>query len=387
MGIKTKVAIISFPINTLGGGFDIFYNWLEKIDKELFEVHFITCSCKFNEINSRLSGVSEINAININGLSKWYFFYIPGILSLINYLRKNNINIVHTSMLQADIIGSFAAKLNKTPVIVSTVIGYLINTNSGFLGKLKELFYKLAYRVVNRWFNKIITISKATSDEMVGDFGVNPLILEVNYCGIELPDKKSTSVKEIKAPQVVGVIGEIIPAKGMGVFVEAIPLILKEHEETKFVIAGDGSEKEVLSERVESMGLQGKVEFLGWVDNPREVIQNMDIFVFPSLPSYDGLPRVILEAWAFGTPVIATRVACVPELFDGKNKGITIKSGCSAEIASSVNKLIRNPEMAKKMAENALEEIEKFDVEVEVNKIEKIYTDLIETWKSKQKSN
>jgi glycosyltransferase involved in cell wall biosynthesis len=384
---KINVAIVSFPINTFGGGFDIFYNWLRTLDKELYDVHFITCSNKFYEMNKRLCDIPGIHTINIPGLSKWYLLYIPGVISLINYFRRNNIEIVHTSMLQADIIGSFAAKISNTPVTISTVIGYLINTSSGLRGKLKSFVYRAAYGVTKNFFDKIITISRATSDELEVDFGVNPRILEVNYCGIELPEKASASMNKCEAPQIVGVIGELIPSKGMGVFVAAIPSILKKHPKTEFIIAGDGAERKVLSERVANMGLGEKVKFLGWVDNPREVIQNMDIFVFPSLPSYDGLPRVILEAWALGTPVIATRVACVPELFDGKNKGITIKPGCSAEIAASVNKLIQNPEMAKQMADNALEEIGEFDVRVEVNRLEKIYAGLVDARKADRSAN
>ena len=376
MDKKIKLAIVSFPINTLGGGFDIFYNWFNTLDKTAFEIHFITCSNHFSKINNRMENLPHVRTVNLTSLSKWYFFYIPGIISLVKYMRSNNIEIVHTSMIQADILGSFAAKLAKTPIIVSTVIGYLINTNSGLLGKIKTSIYKTAYKVSKRWFNRILTISKATFDELVLDFEVDKEIMEVNYCGIELPKKEFVTLTRRKEEQVVGVLGELIHAKGMWVFVESIPLILDKFPHTKFVIAGDGKEKTSLEKRVKDLKLDDKVTFLGWVDNPREVIKNMDIFVFPSLPSYDGLPRVILEAWALGTPVITTRVACVPELFDGKNKGLTINPSCHKEIAASVLKLLRDPQMAKKMASNALEDIKTFDKNNEIIRMQNIYKEL-----------
>ena len=375
---KIKVAIISFPLNTFGGGFDIFKNWLATLDKDAFEVHFITSTYRWDEMKKKLKDISGIHAVNINELSSYKCLYIPGILKLRYYLRSNKIDIVHTSMIQADIIGGVAAKIAGVPVLVSTVIGYLINTTRGLKGKIKTAVYKILYGVVINWFDRIMTISKATSEEIIRDFGANQKKVEINYCGIELPSElkwrrtfsKSETLK-------VGVIGELIHNKGMSVFIEAIPNIISKHSKVSFIVAGDGPEKQNLEKRVLDLGIEKKVDFLGWVNNSREIIANMDIFVFPSFPSYDGLPRVILEAWAMGTPVVVTRVACVPELFDGKDKGITIEPGNPMGIAKAVNNLIEDYDKAEQMAKIAFNEIRDFDIQREVKQIEQTYTQLI----------
>ena len=172
-------------------------------------------------------------------------------------------------------------------------------------------------------------------------------------------------------------VGELKYAKGINLFIEAVPDIIKKHPKVSFIVAGDGPEKSVLEKRVRDLDIDKKVDFLGWVNNSREVIKNMDIFVFPSLPSYDGLPRVILEAWGMGTTVVATRVACVPELFDGKNKGITIQPGNPKGIAKAVNSLIEDRDKAEQMAKNAFNEIRNFDSNREVEQIEQTYKRLI----------
>jgi len=378
MDKKIKVAIISFPLNVFGGGFDIFKNWLTIIDKNKYEVHFITCSSRWDEMKEKLNDIDSIHVININELSSFKSLYIPGIIKLTKYFKKNKIDIVHTSMLQADIIGGIAAKISGVPILVSTVIGYLINTSQGGIGKIKTILYKISYSAINNWFDKIMAISEATAEELIKDFGVPKKQIEVNYCGIELQrELKWNSENRKNSNLKVGAIGELKYAKGMSFFIEAIPDIIENYSKVNFIVAGDGPEKNVLELRARELGIDKKVDFLGWVNNPREVIKDMDIFVFPSLPSYDGLPRVILEAWAMGTTVVATRVACVPELFDGKNKGITINPGNPKEIAFAVNTLIDNQNKAKEMSKNAFNEINKFDVKREVYQIELTYKDLI----------
>ena len=378
MNKKIKVAIISFPIDFLGGGFDIFKNWLTIIDKNKYDVHFITCSSRWDKMKQKLKDISGIRAVNLNELNSSNRLYIPGILKLTNYLRENKIDIVHTCMIQADIIGSIATKISGVPVLVSTVIGYLINTNQGLNGRIKTLIYRMTYSLIKKWFSTIFAISKATSEELVREFGVNENQVKVNYCGIELPNNLKWVRKNQKGGALkIGVIGELKYAKGMNDFIEAIPDIIIKHPKVSFIVAGDGPEKPILEKKVKELEVDTIVDFLGWVNNPRDVIENMDIFVFPSLPSYDGLPRVILEAWAMCTTVVVTRVACVPELFDGKNKGVTIQPGNPKGIAKAVNSLIEDRDKAEQMAKNAFNEIRNFDVKREVEQIERTYQRLI----------
>ncbi len=375
---KIRVAIISFPLNVFGGGFDIFRNWLVALDKEIYEPHFITSSFRWEEMEGKLKGIPGIKVANITELNSLRYFYLPGIFKLIKYFRNNEIDIVHTSMIQADIIGGVAAKMAKVPVLVSTVIGYLINTDPGINGMVKTAIYRVVYGIVHKFFDLIMTISKATSDELTSNFGVIKTKLLVNYCGIELLKKLNRRKKAKESNNLtVGVLGEVKPAKGMSVFIESIPSVLKKHPTTRFIVAGDGPEKAILESKAKELGLESKVKFLGWVNNPREVIEKMDIFVFSSFPTYDGLPRVILEAWAVGTPTIATSVACVPELFNGKNKGLVINPGDSAGMAERVNELIADREKAELFAETAFNEIREFDKDMEVEKIQQIYQNLL----------
>ena len=62
-----------------------------------------------------------------------------------------------------------------------------------------------------------------------------------------------------------------------------------------------------------SLGISDRVEFAGWLASGRRAIEEFDVFVFASEPGYDGLPRVLLEAWDVGTPFVTTSVAVVPE--------------------------------------------------------------------------
>lgn len=119
----------------------------------------------------------------------------------------------------------------------------------------------------------------------------------------------------------IGVIGRISPEKGQVEFLRAARLLSKSHPDWRFIICGDA-----LFDDPTASAYRGKldelanglpVEFLGWRSRVDEVLAELDLLVVPSTQE-PGAPRVILEAYAAGVPVIAFATGGIPEiLFDG----------------------------------------------------------------------
>lgn len=127
---------------------------------------------------------------------------------------------------------------------------------------------------------------------------------------------------------------------------------LKEHN-IQFLIAGDGRHVEQAKLEVSRLGLDEKVDFLGWVhsDAKNGLLRSSDIFVLPS--HYEGLPNSILEAMASGIPVIATDVGGIPDIIVHEVTGFLIRQGAVDELTRSILNLKLNPLKRRIIAEAA----------------------------------
>jgi glycosyltransferase involved in cell wall biosynthesis len=118
----------------------------------------------------------------------------------------------------------------------------------------------------------------------------------------------------------IGFIGRFSEEKGILNFINAIPGILKEYKNTEFLIIGDGDLKEKIETYLKKNKLRNNVNMTGWVSNEHlpEYYNSLKLLVIPSYT--EGLPNVMLEAMACGTPVLATSTGSIPDIInDGKN--------------------------------------------------------------------
>lgn len=143
------------------------------------------------------------------------------------------------------------------------------------------------------------------------------------------------------------------------------------------LIVGDGPERESLKEEIKKLNLKNVI-MLGYIktDNQRifhAFYERADVYVCPSIWN-EPLGLTILEAMAAHCPVIATKKGGVVSIIKDKQNGFLIRSRNSKEIANTVNILLENDELRKKMAEAAYKTIlEKFTWEKIATKFEDIY--------------
>lgn len=136
-------------------------------------------------------------------------------------------------------------------------------------------------------------------------------------------------------PYAIGCIGRIAPEKGQREFVVAASAIHRVVPNCRFVIYGaplfgdDGARRYHDEVRAAAAGLP--IEFAGWVDDVHAALANLDLLLVPSAP-FDATPRVILEAFAAGVPVIAFPAGGIPEL---------IEDGRTGFLADSVDEMAR----------------------------------------------
>ena len=123
------------------------------------------------------------------------------------------------------------------------------------------------------------------------------------------------------------------------------------------LMAGDGfgaEDRETIAREIERHGLAARARVTGRIAPERmgDYVRLFDIMVFPSLFS-EGCPISMLEAMALGRPIIASRVAAIPEILrDGEN-GLLVEPGSSAGIADAIRRLVADPGLAQRLGEGA----------------------------------
>jgi glycosyltransferase involved in cell wall biosynthesis len=141
----------------------------------------------------------------------------------------------------------------------------------------------------------------------------------------------------------------LVPWKGIDPLIRLLP----ELPETRLVIAGDGQLRTELEALARSLGVAARTVFLG--DVPQAAVNGYlaqaDAFILNS--TYEGLPHVVLEAIAAGTPVIATNAGGTSEVVEHDATGLLVPVGDRAALKSAIEQLWRDPALGERLAEEA----------------------------------
>jgi glycosyltransferase involved in cell wall biosynthesis len=157
-------------------------------------------------------------------------------------------------------------------------------------------------------------------------------------------------------PLVAGV-GRMVDKKGFRYLLEAIPKVLEGCPEARFVLGGGGDLQPVLERRAAELGLGDRLLFPGMLSHPEvlELVARANLFVMPSVRdergNVDGLPIVVLEAMAAGTPVVASDLAGMPLAVDSGVTGLLVPEKDPVALAAALGELLADPQRARAMGE------------------------------------
>jgi len=146
-------------------------------------------------------------------------------------------------------------------------------------------------------------------------------------------------------PQLIGYIGRLSGEKGVQHLARALPAILGGRQELRALIGGDGQLKDSIEAFLQEEGIAARVDLPGWIshDDLPMYLNQLHLLVLPSYT--EGLPNIMLEAMACGTPVLATPVGAVPDVVvDGKT-GFIMESNSPECIAENVARALSSPEL------------------------------------------
>ena len=144
---------------------------------------------------------------------------------------------------------------------------------------------------------------------------------------------------------VVGHVGSLQDAvKGQSLILEAARSLAVSHPDVVFWLLGEGPDRARLEQLAAGLG---NVEFKGWADRMGDYYGAMDVFAFPSRK--EGLGSALLEAMAFGLPVVAARVGGIPDLVTHEDNGLLIAPDSAAELGAAVARLADDPALRQRL--------------------------------------
>lgn len=290
------------------------------------------------------------------------------LIMLIKIYNNEKFDIIFHYTIKANIYGSIASAIVKTPSIsVITGFGYIIN-NTNLISKLSQSLYRIALYFSNKiWFlneddqkefikRKIIT-NKKKAYVLPGE-GIDTLAY--------YPEKKNKSEKTIFT-----MISRILWDKGFKEYVLAAKMIKEKYRNIEFNLIGpidEGNPAKVDKKIIEHYAMQGIINYLGSAENVKPYIVESDCII---LPSYrEGIPRILLEAASMEKPIITTDVPGCKEVVKDNYNGFLCKAKCADDLAKKIEAFLRLSEYERNiLGKNGRKLVlEKFDNKIVIKK-------------------
>jgi glycosyltransferase involved in cell wall biosynthesis len=209
---------------------------------------------------------------------------------------------------------------------------------------------------------KIVTVTESIKSEMQRNYGISgdKVVVIPNGANTDIfrPMDKQACRQELgletHGPYIC-FVGALTPWQGVDFMIEALPLVIKDMPDAKFLVVGDGTQKKLLEKKAKELGVEKKVIFKGWVEyeDVPKYINASEICVAPLTTGREksGSSAIkIYEYLACGKPVIASHVADLD--FLGKHEcGILVQKDDASALAEAVLMLARDMDRATEMGE------------------------------------
>jgi glycosyltransferase involved in cell wall biosynthesis len=305
----------------------------------------------------------------------------PGALGrLVSLLRAGHFDILHSHLFRADIYAALAvARLGEQrPLLVST----RHNDDRFFLNP----FVGLVHYAVSEQQDLIIAISDHIARFTVSRGVRHPERVRRVYHGIEPPltralEREGRRIRRDLGIRpdafVVGNVGRLAPQKGQRHLVAAMPALLERVPGAHAVIAGGGDLEGYLRDLADELQVAGRVHVLGPRSDIPALMHAIDVFAMPSI--WEGFGLVLLEAMAAARPVVASRVATIPEVVVDEETGLLVPVGDPRALAEALARLAEQPELARQYGAAGQNRLRRrFSIEKMVGDTELLYRELIE---------
>jgi len=380
---KSRKFNIVFLIDGLGwGGAErLMVPILANIDRELFSVRVGVFQIRNgNPIADDLRSLG----IPVDLIPVPYLRDLTAVSRIASYLKDVKADLIHAQLELGDILGGIAALRMHLPS-VST----LHTMPSQDMSLKSRLHQEVEYFCLRHFFNMVISVSNEARQfhRKIGRLSDQKTC--TIYNGIDLSNFPTASqldrkivLNEFSIPTsatVLITVAVLRELKGIQYMIRALPKILAANPDLYYLVAGSGDFQDELVVEAAQAGVSERVIFAGARKDIPALMSASDLFVLPTLT--EALPTVLAEAMASYLPILACRVGGVPEMVEDGINGRLVTPADSQQLASACNEMLKQPAVLFEMGQAGRRIVEeKFNVHVQVQKLQSLYQNLITTY-------
>jgi glycosyltransferase involved in cell wall biosynthesis len=279
------------------------------------------------------------------------------VAKLHRFIRRNHFDIVQTHFIDSSIYGSLAVRLSRDKP-------FLVGTRRNLYYWIKDLPFSFAvYNYTSRWSDRILVNSHSIYDKCRELENIPNTKIELIENGVEVGRFREVSSEAAKEKvglagryPVVGVVANFRPVKGLTDFLQAAARVHREFPGSRFVLVGNGPQRQELLELAGKMGVAPATTFLGHSTKISDIIPAFDVAVQSSIS--ESFSNVLIEYMAAQRPIVATRVGDAERIIVSGKDGLLVSPGSERELGEAILSLVRNPEEAAAIARRAREKVE-----------------------------
>jgi glycosyltransferase involved in cell wall biosynthesis len=273
------------------------------------------------------------------------------VLQLRRLLLRHKIDILHTHHFKADVLGYLATR--KLPVrLISTIHGWCASEG------LRIRLYEAIGRVFLKRFDRVYPLSPALLEDLrARKFCSSRLRLILNGVDLSGFDYQFNKRRPGEALSVL-FAGRVCRSKGIFDLIRGFAQT-RCSAPVRLTIVGAGPDRREAEELARTISVADRVQFVGAVPSIAPYLLESHVMVLPSYS--EGIPRVVMEAFATGVPVIGTAIAGISQLVEHEITGLLVPVGEPVSLANALERICEDPEFAQRMASMARQVVsEKF---------------------------
>lgn len=345
-----NVLFIHYGNDTLRGSEICLINLLKNLDRDIVTPYVL---CNSKNLKSKIEEL-DVTAqalywpeITLDGKDSKVEVkqFIRTLIYLIQFVRKKNVNLIYSNSGLPTQAGYIVSRIFRLPIITHVHAVHPKRYPWMWFFKFSDTVIFVSEFIKNDIINKV---------NFKGNVCVihNGIDNKTRFCRRGYKDISIRQRLNIKNDEVVlAQVGEISYEKGCDILIRAFRELCKGNDKLKLIFIGEGKNKVDFVHYCESIEMNQKILFLGYVDEIEEYFKNViDINVLAS--RNEALPLSLIEASSCCLPNVASDCGGIPEVVEDNVSGLLFRTGDALDLKEKLKRLILDHELRRKMGVN-----------------------------------
>jgi glycosyltransferase involved in cell wall biosynthesis len=337
---KIRIVFI-LPSAELGGAERVVFYLINHLSRNRFKILLILLKSSGSLMDSI---PSDVSMIDVGG--KKVSIAVGRIIKTVRVLKPDIIFSTHAHLSIAILVfKAFLPKVTRIIIRESNVPSQKLNEGA------KSALIRILYRFTYPRAHAIVCPGKAIRDDLLKTASLDSQTL------VEIPNPVDTQTikkkmvvpldEEFEHGENLVAAGSLTRQKGFDLLIDAIAILSHRRKNIRLVILGDGVERKNLVQQISRHRLNDHVQLTGVVKNVYPYFYHADVFVLSS--RWEGMPNVVLEALACGTPVVTFDCpGCVNEIIENSGQGILVNPENPTLLAEAIDRILEHRKTSTK---------------------------------------